>query len=53
MEALGQPFDPTRHEAIGHIETNAFPSGHVADVVQNGYLIGERVLRPALVRIVG
>jgi molecular chaperone GrpE len=52
MDALGQPFDPNRHEAIGHMESAAYPSGHVAEVVQNGYIIGDRVLRPALVRIV-
>jgi len=52
MDALGQPFDPNKHEAIGQIESTAYPSGHIAEVVQNGYLIGDRVLRPALVRIV-
>ena len=52
MDALGQPFDPNRHEAIGQVENNVLPSGHIAEVVQSGYLMGERVLRPALVRIV-
>ena len=52
MDALGQPFDPNRHEAIGHMESTVYLSGHIAEVVQNGYLIGDRVLRPALVRIV-
>jgi molecular chaperone GrpE len=51
MDALGQPFDPNRHEAIGEMESTVYPSGHIAEVVQNGYLIGDRVLRPALVRI--
>lgn len=51
IAALGQPFDPNQHEAIGQMETNAYPSGHVAEVVQTGYSIGERVLRPAIVRI--
>jgi molecular chaperone GrpE len=52
MDALGQPFDPNKHEAIGNMESTVYPSGHIAEVVQNGYLIGDRVLRPALVRIV-
>ncbi len=52
MDALGQSFDPNKHEAIGHMESTVYPSGHIAEVVQNGYLIGDRVLRPALVRIV-
>jgi len=51
MDVLGQPFDPNSQEAIGQMDTNAIPSGHVAEVVQSGYLLGERVLRPALVRI--
>ena len=52
MDALGQLFDPSKHEAIGHMDSSTYPSGHIAEVVQNGYLIGDRVLRPALVRIV-
>jgi len=52
MDALGQPFDPNRHEAIGHMESSTYPSGHIAEVIQNGYLVGDRVLRPAIVRIV-
>lgn len=51
MNAIGQPFDPNLHEAIGHLDSADIPSGHVAEVVQTGYFIGERVLRPALVRI--
>ncbi len=51
ISALGQPFDPNQHEAIGQVDSVDTPSGHVAEVVQAGYFIGERVLRPALVRI--
>ncbi len=53
MDVLGQPFDPNKHEAIGQMESTVYPSGHVAEVIHNGYLIGDRVLRPALVRIAG
>lgn len=50
MEALGQPFDPAVHDAIGvDTETDA-PSGTVTAVLQRGYMHGDRVLRPALVR---
>lgn len=50
IEALGQPFDPALHEAIGvDTETDA-PSGTVTAVLQRGYWHGNRVLRPALVR---
>jgi molecular chaperone GrpE len=51
MDALGQPFDPTRHEAIGQVDSPDHQSGQIVEVVQQGYLIGDRVLRPALVRI--
>lgn len=51
MDVLGHLFDPNRHEAIGQMESEVYPSGHIVEVVQNGYLIGERVLRPAIVRI--
>lgn len=51
MEALSQPFDPSRHEAILQEAVEGFHSGQITEVIQNGYTIGERVLRPALVRI--
>jgi molecular chaperone GrpE len=49
--ALGQPFDPNLHEAISHEESDEQPAGYVIDVVQQGYRMGEQVLRPALVRV--
>lgn len=51
IEAEGQPFDPNFHEAISHEVSDAVESGHVIAVVQNGYMLGERVIRPALVRV--
>lgn len=52
IDPTGQPFDPGQHEAIGTDEpTDAAPSGHVTITMQRGYLLGERVLRPALVRV--
>jgi molecular chaperone GrpE len=51
IEALGQPFDPTLHEAISHEESDEQPAGHVIEVLQQGYRMGEQVLRPALVRV--
>lgn len=47
----GQPFDPTRHEAIGEIETAEYPSGHIAVLVQRGYEVAGLLLRPALVQV--
>lgn len=51
IEAKGAAFDPNFHEAISHEPSEEVESGHVIDVIQNGYVIGERVLRPALVRV--
>jgi molecular chaperone GrpE len=49
MEAMGQPFDPTVHEAVGVRETDQAPPGVVVDVVRAGYRVGDAVLRPARV----
>ncbi len=51
IEAAGEPFDPNYHEAISHEETDDTKEGHVIDVVKQGYRMGDRVLRPALVRV--
>ena len=51
IEAVGAEFDPNFHEAISHEPADSIQSGHVIGVVQNGYMIGERVIRPALVRV--
>lgn len=51
IEAEGAAFDPNFHEAISHEHNEDFESGHVIAVVQNGYMLGERVIRPALVRV--
>ena len=51
MEAEGEMFDPNMHEAISHEESPDHESGQIIEVVQPGYLLGDRVLRPALVRV--
>ncbi|MDQ3004301.1 MAG: nucleotide exchange factor GrpE [Chloroflexota bacterium] len=51
IEAEGEEFNPHFHEAISHEHNEDFESGHVIAVVQNGYKLGERVIRPALVRV--
>ncbi|HUG35108.1 MAG TPA: nucleotide exchange factor GrpE [Anaerolineales bacterium] len=51
IEAKGAQFDPKFHEAISHEPAEGVASGHVIEVVQNGYMLGERVIRPALVRV--
>jgi molecular chaperone GrpE len=51
MEAGDGTFDPNRHEAISYEDNPDHQSGQIIEVVQPGYLIGDRVLRPALVRV--
>lgn len=51
IEALGKPFDPNQHEAIAQEASDEYSSGHVMDVLQQGYQIGDRVVRPAIVRV--
>lgn len=47
----GEKFDPNVHQAVYEVPDANVPSGHVAQVVQAGYMIGERVLRPAMVGV--
>lgn len=49
IEAVGEPFDPNLHEAITQEPTDEFESGVVCRVLQTGYKIGDRVIRPSLV----
>jgi molecular chaperone GrpE len=51
IEAEGRPFDPLLHEAIAQLETTDMSEGTVASEVQRGYLLRDRVLRPALVAV--
>jgi len=51
IEPLGQKFDPNRHQAMYEIEDASVPAGTVIQVMQAGYLIGDRMLRPALVAV--
>ncbi len=51
MEALGQPFDPNRHNAVMHIDDETLGENVVADVFQAGFMMGDKVLRFATVRV--
>lgn len=51
IDPVGQEFDPTMHEAIGMEESTEYASGIVSTTLQKGYKSGEKVLRPALVRV--
>ncbi len=49
VEAVGHPFDPHRHEALGHQESEDHPEGHVLMQTRKGYKLKDRLLRPASV----
>ena len=49
IDAVGQPFDPHRHEALGHQDSDEHPEGHVIFQTRKGYKLKDRLLRPASV----
>ena len=51
IDPQGQRFDPNLHQAMFEVEDTSVTSGTVVQVVQAGFVIGERVLRPALVGV--
>lgn len=51
IEAEGQPFDATRHQAVMVEMADDVPSGTVLQVLQQGYMLDDRVLRPAMVKV--
>lgn len=51
IDPVGEEFDPNLHEAIGQDADSDMDSGHVTVTMQKGYMVGDRVLRPALVRV--
>lgn len=53
IEAEGQMFDPELHEAVTQEPNEDLEEGAIIGVIQKGYLLGDRVVRPALVRVAG
>lgn len=51
IEALGADFDPNVHEAVTHEESAQHREGEVMQELQRGYKVGERLLRPAMVKV--
>jgi molecular chaperone GrpE len=51
IDPLGQRFDPNCHQAMYEVPDASVPEGTVVDVMQSGYVIGDRCLRPALVAV--
>jgi molecular chaperone GrpE len=51
IPAVGEPFDPRLHEALGTVDRDDLPDQHVAEEIRRGYRLRERLLRPSLVRV--
>jgi molecular chaperone GrpE len=49
IDPAGEKFDPTKHHAISMVESAEVPPNHVVNVMQKGYVLQDRVLRPAMV----
>ena len=51
ISAIGQPFDPSMHEAMAQVESDAHEPNHVVEELHKGYTLRDRLLRPALVSV--
>ena len=51
FDPAGEKFDPNVHQAMYEVPDPSVPAGTIAQVIQSGYMIGDRVLRPALVGV--
>lgn len=51
MDTVGQPFNPEFHQAIMQVETDEYEEGTVVEEVQKGYMLKDKVLRPAMVKV--
>ena len=51
MDAVGQPFDPEKHNAVMHVEDEALGENIVAQVFQAGFTLGDKVIRHAIVQV--
>ncbi|MFC4305559.1 nucleotide exchange factor GrpE [Cohnella boryungensis] len=53
MEVVGQQFDPELHQAIMRVESDEHEEGTVIEAVQSGYVLKDKVIRPAMVKVSG
>lgn len=51
IEALGEEFDPNFHNAIQQLDGTDYASNHVCQVFQKGYMLGDKLIRPAMVAV--
>jgi molecular chaperone GrpE len=48
---MGQPFDPSGHQAVASVPSTQVPDKHVVEEFQRGYRLHDRILRPAMVAV--
>ncbi|MBC8258684.1 MAG: nucleotide exchange factor GrpE [SAR324 cluster bacterium] len=53
VETVGEVFDPNIHQAVGVVESDSIPENHVVEECLGGYLLHDRIIRPAMVRVSG
>lgn len=51
IDAVGKPFDPNYHQAVMRVESDEYENDVVVEVLQEGYLLGDKTLRPAMVKV--
>ena len=51
MDAAGKPFDPEKHNAVMHVEDENYGENTVVEVLQQGFMLGDKVLRFAIVKV--
>lgn len=53
MNAVGEPFNPEFHQAVMQVESDEFEDGIVIEEIQKGYILKDKVIRPAMVKVSG
>ena len=53
VNTVGEVFDPNIHQAVGVVQSDSVPENHVVEECLGGYLLHERIIRPAMVRVSG
>ena len=53
VDTVGEVFDPNIHQAVGVVESNSVPENHIVEECLGGYLLHDRIIRPAMVRVSG
>lgn len=51
VESVGQPFDPATQQAVAQVSSSSIPEHHVVEEFQKGYVLHDRILRPAMVTV--